>query len=65
MLFRNLLDTEDIPYRLELYEDKAIKNINTVKSVINTKLKNHNKFIKKNSKNSYTTLWYTRNIYKN
>ena len=61
-----ILDTEDIPYRLELeFHGNYIKNINTGKSVINTKLKNHNKFIKKNFKNSYSTAWYTRNIYKN
>ena len=66
LLFRKVLDTEDIPYRLELHMHQgSIKNIRTGKSVINIKLKNHNNFIKKNFKNAYYTKWYTRNIYKN
>ena len=66
LLLRKILDTEDIPYRLELeLRQGSIKNINTGKSVIQIKLKNHNKFIKKNFKNAYYTKWYTRNIYKN
>ena len=65
-LFRDILDKENIVYRLELDETWGnIKNIITGESVIKTKLKNHNKFINKTKQNSYHNAWYNRHIYKN
>ena len=65
-LFRRILDKEDIPYRIELELNRDyIENINTGQKVIKTKLKNHDKLIKKTSKNAYHEAWYKKKIFKN
>ena len=68
LLFRNILDKENTPFRLELEQTGIggyIKNIITGESVIKTKLKNHDNLIKKNRKNSYHNAWYNKRVYKN
>ena len=48
VLFRKILDTQDIPYRLELEQSgNFIKNITTGEPVIKLKQQDHNKLIKK------------------
>ena len=64
-LFRTCLDKSKIPYRLELEQIRGVlKNIQTGKTVIILKMKQHNAMIIKNRFTDYSVLWNERRIYR-
>ena len=67
VLFRQILKTSDIPYRLELEQQKdATYFIKTDKLAYIMHSKNHKKnLLKKNKQRSWYTLWKSGNIYIN
>ena len=59
---KSLINHEELEITIN---DNYIKDIETNYIAIKTKLDNHDKIIKKTSKNAYSKAWYNTNIYKN